>query len=132
MSLPPDLARRLVAAAKKNCRKAYAPFSRFRVGAAALTSGGRIFSGCNIENCSLGLTVCAERVAVFAAVAAGCRKISAVAVFADTPEPVLPCGACLQVLAEFGTDPVILLANGTTTERLRLSDLLPCRFRPSF
>jgi len=120
-----------VAAARAASRNAYAPFSKFRVGAAVLTSSGRIFTGGNVENASYGLTVCAERVAVFAAVAAGCRQIRAVAVFADSPRPALPCGACLQVIGEFGDNPLFLLANRAQVEQLHLSDLLPRRFRLS-
>ncbi|MEO0086416.1 MAG: cytidine deaminase [candidate division WOR-3 bacterium] len=121
--------RRLVAAARKASLRAYAPFSRLRLGAAVLTSGNRIFSGCNIENSSYGLTVCAERVAVFNAVCAGHRDVRAVALFTDASRPVPPCGACLQVIAEFGENPEVLLAGRAGVERLRLSDLLPRAFR---
>ena len=90
--------------ARRAREAAYAPYSNFKVGAAVLTAAGEIFSGCNIENASLGATICAERVAIFTAVAAGCRALTALAVIADTPDPVAPCGLCCQVLAEFNPD----------------------------
>ena len=82
-------------------KQAYAPYSKFAVGAALRTRSGRIFCGCNVENLSFGLTICAERAAVFAAVAAGEREFEAIAIVADSVQPVTPCGACRQVLAEF-------------------------------
>ncbi|NPV71280.1 MAG: cytidine deaminase [Firmicutes bacterium] len=91
--------------------RAYAPYSGFKVGAAVMCSEGRLASGCNIENASYGLTVCAERVAVFSAVSSGCASIEVIAVVADCPEPVTPCGACRQVLAEFAPKAVVLMAN---------------------
>jgi cytidine deaminase len=109
---------------------AYAPYSRFTVGAAVLTAAGEIFSGANIENASLGATICAERVAIFAAVAAGCRDLTALAVIADTPEPVAPCGLCRQVLAEFSPDCQVIMANTKGRVRLtNLKELLPLAFR---
>jgi cytidine deaminase len=123
------LKRRLVAAAQRAAASAYAPYSKFRVGAAVLDDNGRMYSGANVENSSYGLTICAERAAVFAAVAAGCRRIKAVAVFARTPRLTPPCGACLQVISEFGPDAVILLSNGRRTDEHRLRDLLPLGFR---
>lgn len=123
-----DLAR-LARAARLAARKAYAPFSGFKVGAAVLTSWGRLYTGCNVENSSYGLTVCAERVAILKAVSAGDRSIRAVAVHADSDRRVPPCGACLQVINEFGDNPVILLSNNRTIEARRLRDLLPRGFR---
>jgi cytidine deaminase len=132
---------RLVRAARAAASRAYAPYSNFKVGAAVLTTKGRIFSGCNVENSSYGLTVCAERVAVFKAVSAGQREIKAVAVFAPTPQskignrksktPLLapPCGACLQVISEFSENPEIVLSNGRSTKTYRLKELLPLGFR---
>ena len=104
--------------------RAYAPYSNFHVGAALLAEDGRIFTGCNVENLSYGLTNCAERVAIGAAVAAGARKFLGVAVVADTAVPISPCGACRQVLAEFGVFR-ILLANHTERIEFTLEELLP-------
>jgi len=114
----------LIDAAWRAREAAYAPYSNFHVGAALLGVDGRIFSGCNVENISYGLTNCAERVAIGAAVATGVRKFIAVAVVADTEVPISPCGACRQVLAEFGV-PVIILANRTKHLKFDLKDLLP-------
>ena len=131
----------LLRAARGAAKNAYAPFSKFKVGAAVLTANGRIFAGCNIENSSYGLTVCAERVAIFKAVSAGQHEIKAVAVFAPAPQsrisnrkskiPLLtpPCGACLQVINEFSENPEIVLTNGRSTKTYRLKDLLPLGFR---
>ena len=94
----------LVSAARQAREKAYAPYSRFQVGAALRNTSGRVFCGCNVENLSFGLTICAERAAVFAAVAAGETAFEAIAVVADSIQPVTPCGACRQVLAEFSSD----------------------------
>lgn len=104
--------------------RAYAPYSKFAVGAVMIGKNGEIFEGCNVENLSYGLTMCAERVAMGAAVAAGVTEIAAVVVVADTKEPISPCGACRQVMAEFG-DPEILLVGQTGSESFRLSELLP-------
>ena len=121
--------RRLVEVAARARERAYAPYSRFPVGAAVLADG-KVFAGCNVENASYGLTLCAERVAVFAAVAAGQRRIDAVAVVTNATTPTAPCGACRQVLHEFGpTMTVIMSAGGETLVRL-LSDLLPLAFGP--
>lgn len=106
--------------------QAYAPYSRFQVGAVLVGADGQLFSGCNVENISYGLTICAERNAVFAAVAAGCRTFSKIIIVADTDEPASPCGACRQVLAEFNPDLEIILANFRGTSlKFRLSELLP-------
>src|ERR1700722_8492584 len=101
----------LVSAARQVRENAYAPYSHFQVGAALRTASGRVFCGCNVENLSFGLTVCAERAAVFAAIAAGETQFEAIAVVADSIQPVTPCGACRQVLAEFSGDLKICSAN---------------------
>ena len=101
----------LVAAAREIRENAYAPYSKFKVGAALRTASGRVFRGCNVENLSFGLTICAERIAVFAAVAAGETQFEAIAVVADSVQPVTPCGACRQVLIEFSSDLQIVSAN---------------------
>lgn len=104
--------------------RAYAPYSKFQVGAALLGADGVIYQGCNVENLSFGLTICAERNAVAQAVAAGCREFRALVVVAETREPVSPCGACRQVMAEFGDFPV-LMATRETSEETTLGTLLP-------
>jgi cytidine deaminase len=120
----------LIEAARQARAQAYAPYSNFQVGAAVLTSDGEIFSGCNIENTSFGATICAERVAIFQAVAAGRRHFTALAVIADTLEPVPPCGLCRQVLAEFSPNCQVLMANLKGEWRLALlHELLPLSFR---
>lgn len=117
---------RLVAAARAVRANAFAPASDFQVGAAVLAADGRVFIGCNVENASYGLTICAERAAVCAAVAAGARQLVAVAIATGLDRPARPCGACRQVLAEFGRDMVVWLAgNGARVEATRLGVLLP-------
>lgn len=126
MSESEQLHSELVAAAKAARENAYAPYSQFRVGAALRTRSGRIFQGCNVENLSYGLTICAERAAVCAAVAAGEQEIVAAVVIADSHEPVTPCGACRQVLAEFCSDMEVCSVNLQGVEyRTRLSELFP-------
>jgi cytidine deaminase len=120
---------RLIAAARAAREHALARFSGFKVGAALLTADGTIISGCNIENATYGLTVCAERVAMFKALSEGHREFVAVAVIADTNEPTPPCGACRQILWEFGGDLEVFLANLTEPRgTYRLKDLLPLPF----
>ncbi len=121
----------LVAAASVARERAYVPYSHYRVGAALLTASGRVHLGCNVENAAYPATICAERTAVVAAVAAGDRALVALAVIADAPVPVPPCGLCRQVLVELGPDLVVVLANTngqrrTTTPR----ELLPHAFGP--
>ncbi len=133
MSTPTPLsaaeARRLLEAARAARENAHAPFSKFKVGAALLTEDGQIITGCNVENATYGLTVCAERVAVFKAVSEGRRRFTHLAVVADTATPTPPCGACRQILWEFGGDVEVILGNRTAeAARHRLSDLLPFPF----
>jgi cytidine deaminase len=117
---------KLVALAIDAASRAYAPYSRFDVGASLVAVDGQVFTGCNVENISYGLTICAERNAVFAAVAAGCREFRKIIIVADTEEPASPCGACRQVLAEFNPDLEIVLSNFYgKTAHFRLSELLP-------
>ena len=125
----------LVDAARAVRANAWAPFSSFAVGAALRTTDGRILTGCNVENATYGLTVCAERVAVFTAIAAGVRpgQFAAVAVVADTAEPTPPCGACRQILWEFcGDVPVILATPAAVTTVWDLRALLPVPFDARF
>ncbi|MDP4625501.1 MAG: cytidine deaminase [Akkermansiaceae bacterium] len=114
----------LIDIAWKAREQAYAPYSEFQVGAALLAENGQVFPGCNVENISYGLTNCAERVAIGAAVASGNRKFEKVVVVADTKEPISPCGACRQVLAEFGVKSIIL-ANREGAVIFSLEELLP-------
>lgn len=119
----------LIAAARKARRHAMATFSGFKVGAAIETADGTIITGCNVENASYGLTLCAERVAMFKAISEGHRRFRRVAVVADTPSPTTPCGPCRQILWEFGGDLEVVLANlRRETGRHRLAELLPLPF----
>ncbi len=101
----------LIAAARKAREQALAPYSHFKVGAALLTASGEVFTGCNVESASYGLTICAERVAVFKAISEGAREFIKIAIVADTDQLTPPCGACRQVLWEFCGDVPVLLAN---------------------
>ncbi len=124
-----DTSSRLLAAARAVRLQAHAPFSKFQVGAALETADGQIITGCNIENATYGLTICAERVAVFKAISDGHRQFVRIAVVADTAEPTPPCGACRQILWEFGGDLEVILGDlHTETTRHRLSALLPHPF----
>ena len=120
----------LAEAARAASKQAYAPYSNFPVGAALLTSTGEIITACNVENASYGLTMCAERAAIFQAVAQGHRSFQAIAI--STPGAGSPCGACRQVLREFGTDLEIILAdeNGQIARETTLATLLPDSFGP--
>jgi cytidine deaminase len=119
----------LIAAARRARRHAFAPYSGFKVGAALVTADGTVVTGCNIENATYGLTVCAERVAMFTALSAGHRRFTRIAVVADTAAPTPPCGACRQILWEFAGDIEVVLANlRRETGRYQLSDLLPLPF----
>lgn len=121
----------LAAAALAARLHAWAPYSRFAVGAALLCEDGTIVTGCNVENASYGLTVCAERTAVLKAVSEGRRRFVAIAIATDMEEPATPCGMCRQVLAEFALELPVLLVNPAGARRtLHLSELLPGAFRP--
>ncbi len=126
-------AEELVRSAYEAAENAYAPFSKFRVGAAILTDDGSVFTGCNVENSSYGLTICAERNAVFSAVAEGHRKIKAVAIAVKSDAIPYPCGACRQVIAEFADVdcPVYVASAGDPPgiEKTTIGSLLPYMFR---
>src|SRR6202142_472675 len=123
----------LQAAALEVRKNAHAPFSKFQVGAALEDVDGRVHTGCNVENATLGLTLCAERVAVFKAISEGARKFQRIAVAADTEVLTPPCGACRQILWEFCGDIEVTLTNlQGKTETLRLRDLFPRPFDASF
>ena len=119
----------LVARATQARGHAYVPYSGFAVGAALLTRSGEVFTGCNVENASYGLTVCAERVAIFNAVARGHREFRALAVVADTEEVCSPCGACRQVMAEFGDFRVIMANLRGDRRSASVAELLPAAFQ---
>ena len=120
---------KLVAAARAVREHAAAEYSGFKVGAALETRAGDIVTGCNVENATYGLTVCAERVAVFKAISEGHREFTRIVIVADTAAPTPPCGACRQILWEFAGDIEVVLANLTeVTATLRLKELLPLPF----
>ena len=129
--VPSAMRERLLRAARKVMKNAYAPFSNFRVGAAILTSKGQVFVGCNVENSSYGMTNCAERTAIFSAIAKGGPKleIQAVAVANDHGVPCSPCGACRQVIYEFGPRAVIFYQGENGPKHSLITDLLPEGFR---
>jgi cytidine deaminase len=130
-TLPNSLRARLLLSAKKVMKNAHAPYSKFRVGAAILLSNGKIFSGCNVENASYGMTNCAERTAIFSAVAALGPKIDirAVSVTNDQGVPCSPCGACRQVIYEFGPDATIFFQGADGPRQAHITELLPEGFR---
>lgn len=114
----------LISLAWETRERAHAPYSQFKVGAVLLAKDGRVFTGCNVENLSYGLTMCAERVAIGSAVAAGVTEFQGAVVVADTGVPISPCGACRQVLSEFGV-PQVVLANREGSISFALEELLP-------
>jgi len=120
----------LVSAARAAQQQAYAPYSRFRVGAALEAEDGRVFVGCNVENASYGLTICAERAAVCSAIAAGARRFRRGVVVSDADPPAAPCGACRQVLSEFGPDMAMLGVGPGGTVSWTMGQLLPAAFGP--
>ncbi len=129
MDVPEELLRRLTDAAERAARRAHAPYSRFRVGAAVYTDRERIVTGCNVENASYGLTMCAERVAIGRVVAEDAGKPLICAVTGPTDQPLTPCGACRQVLLEFNPD-MVVVCTGRSGRRLvlRAGELLPASF----
>jgi cytidine deaminase len=129
MKKKPDL-EELITIAEEARKRAYAPYSDFLVGAALLGESGTIYSGCNVENSSFGLSICAERVALFKAISEGEKKIQMLVLVTDTEEPVQPCGACCQVMAEFNNDMLIVSSNlkGLKEEK-RLSEIFPKPFQ---
>jgi cytidine deaminase len=131
-SLDESVAEKLRAAALAARERAYAPYSGFKVGAAVLSGSGKVYAGQNVENASYGLSICAERSAIFAMVAAGERSFKAVAIATQNPKPVGPCGACRQVLREFspGDARVLLVTIGGQKAEHTLAELLPLDFGP--
>ena len=128
--LPPQVVEKLKQTARDAAVNSYSPYSGFPVGAAVLAESGRIYSGTNVENASYGLSICAERTAIFNAVSAGERAIIALAVYTPTDEPSVPCGACLAVISEFAEGEVPILMFTEEKERwLTLDQLLPERFK---
>jgi cytidine deaminase len=122
---------RLLQSAREAMQRAYAPYSHFKVGAALLTSEGRIFAGCNVENASYGLTNCAERTAIFSAVAQTGPDLSiqAIVVLNDQEAPCSPCGACRQVIDEFGPDAIVVFPAASGWKEVPIAELLPEGFR---
>jgi cytidine deaminase len=123
--------RRLERTARSAAARAYAPYSHFPVGAAVIGASGKVYSGCNVENASFGLCNCAERTAIFTAVTAGEKTIKAVAVYTPTPLPTAPCGACRQVIHEFGPEALVISICDTKNRiETNLTALLPGAFGP--
>lgn len=133
IGITPEEQKELIRLAQDAYSKAYVPYSHYPVGAATLWASGKIFMGCNVENASFGLTVCAERNSIFQAIAQGERKLKAVAVAVPTETFPSPCGACRQVLREFAEDCLVILVNGQgQTQLTRLQTLLPDSFGPEY
>jgi cytidine deaminase len=130
MQLSPEEREKLIEAARAAMSNSYAPFSNFHVGAAVLTGTGKIFPGCNVENASYGLTNCAERTAIFSAVAQSgpALKIRAVAVLNDREVPCSPCGACRQVIFQFGPEATVIFQGSGALKERTIAELLPESF----
>lgn len=125
-----DIFQELINKAKEARLKAYAPYSKFQVGSAVLTENDTIFTGCNIENVSLGLSICAERVAIFKAISSGFKSIKAIAIICDTEEPCSPCGACRQVMVEFSPEMEVIMVNHQNKIKItKAKELLPGFFK---
>ena len=124
----------LIDLARNARERAHAPYSNFKVGAVVECSDGKIFTGCNVENSSYGLSLCAERVAIFKAISEGAHNFARIAVIADAYAPVRPCGACRQVIADlFPHDAVVIMANlQGAAETMTIADLLPAPFNRSY
>lgn len=130
-AIPASTLKELEGAARAAAGRAYAPYSKFRVGAAVLGESGRIHSGCNVENASYGLASCAERNAIFAAIGAGEHAVRAVVIHTPTPTATAPCGACRQVIREFGPDAIVIsVCDGPDRLESTLAELLPKSFGP--
>jgi len=122
----------LILKAREVQKQAYAPYSKLKVGAALLSKSGKIHTGCNVENASYGLSICAERAAVFKAIAYGDKEFDSILIITDTENPVTPCGACRQVLTEFNPElDVIMVTKSGKKEKRSLSELLPLAFNIS-
>lgn len=132
MDIPEPLISDMMRRARAASLHAYAPYSNFPVGAAVLTAEGQIYAGANVENASFGLSICAERSAIFQAVAHGAKAIRAIAVYTPTASATMPCGACRQVLREFGQDVLVICCcdDAQALRRVALADLLPQAFGP--
>lgn len=125
----PEIEKEMIESAKQAQMMAYAPYSNFKVGAAILLEDGSIEKGCNVENASYGLAICAERVAMTSVIAKGKRDIKAICVISTPDQPAAPCGACRQFLAEFKANlPVLMVSNGGSKREMSLSELLPEQF----
>lgn len=129
MTVTPKLIKELLQAAKRARERSYSPYSKYKVGAAVLASDGRIFSAANVENASYGLTVCAERVAIFKGVSEGLKEVEAIAVVSASHNEAYPCGACRQVIHEFGKSSVVIVEHKGKSRRIFLKDLLPHAFK---
>jgi cytidine deaminase len=129
--LAPSVRAGLEREARAASRAAYAPYSKFRVGASVLGGSGKIYRGCNVENAAYGMCTCAERTAILTAIAAGEKRLHAVAVYTPTPTPTSPCGGCRQVISEFGPDALVIsICDSNKRIESSLSQLLPERFGP--
>ena len=129
--IPASLLRRVEKAARTAAKASYSPYSKFRVGAAVLAGSGKIYSGCNVENASYGLCNCAERTAIFTAATTGERQLHAVVVYTPTAAPTAPCGACRQVINEFGPDALVIsICDSKSRLETTLDQLLPAAFGP--
>ena len=125
-----EIYEKLLSKAKEARLIAYAPYSKFKVGSALLLDDGTIITGCNIENVSFGLSICAERVAIFKAISSGYKTLKAMAIIGDTMEPCSPCGACRQVMVEFSPNMLVIMSNlQNKTKIIKAKDLLPDYFK---